>query len=102
MSWSIDIIGKKQDVKAAVVAQEYIPASIKAVVAEFCDAGMGPDAYDTPPEAVHVVSHGHFDRRQGSSSIGMFTFNAVTLAPPAPVPPPPDAPAATKPLPTAT
>ena len=93
MSWNIDIVGKKADVKAAVQAQ-YVPQPIKDTVALFCDAGTGPDAYGQPPEAVRVRSSGHYDARDGGSNIYYFEMNPITLAPPAP-PPPEKAPAAT-------
>jgi hypothetical protein len=76
MSWSINMVGKKADVKAAANADQYLPKCLKDVVAAFCDEGAdAPNA----PEAVQLETSGHFG---GCSNIYNFRLNPVVLAKP--------------------
>jgi hypothetical protein len=77
MSWSIIMVGKKADVKAAANAEQYLPQCLKDVVAKFCDEGA-----DDPegPEAVQLETSGHFGGAH--SNIYHFRLNPVVLAKP--------------------
>ena len=77
MSWSINTVGKKADVKAAANAEQYLPQCLKDVVAAFCDEGANDT---TGPEAVHLKTSGHFGGAH--SNIYNFSLNPVVLAKP--------------------
>ena len=82
MSWNINIIGKPADVKAAVLAADYLPQPLKDTVALFVDAGK--DAPIVPPGAIQVKTSGHYDKDSAWSNVYEFSINPVTLAAPVP------------------
>lgn len=74
MSWYIEVVGKRADVKAAIQKEEHIPQCVKDVVSAFCDSGPVP-----PPEyhaGIRVKSSGHFSTTDSGSSI-----NELVIAP---------------------
>ena len=83
MSWNIKVVGKPADVKAAVLAVDYIPQPLKDTVALFADA------ITDQTQAIEVKSRGHFDQNYGGGCVSEFSINQLILAPPAP--PAPDA-----------
>ena len=88
MSWSINIVGSRAAVKAALATCDSFPQELKDLVANIADA---PSATG----AIQVVSYGHTDATYGGT-VGKFEVAQVTLATePEPVAAPdPGAPAA--------
>jgi hypothetical protein len=97
MSWNFTKIGKANAVKASVAAEQYVPQSVKDVVAAFADA-QGDD----PSWGLKVSTHGHLGG--AGSSLTKFEIEAVQFVAEIPVetatppqPPPEPAPAPTTP-----
>lgn len=83
MSWNINVIGKVADVKAAVLAEQYLPQSLKDAVAQFADAGVNT-ATGQNYAGLRVKTSGHYSPSDAWSSVSEFTIERLSFAPPAP------------------
>ena len=79
MSFSINIVGSRAAVKAAVNAEQYVPQGLKDVVAAIADASSPSSG------ALQVIASGHTDATSGGN-IYKFEVNPVVLAVEAPAP----------------
>jgi hypothetical protein len=84
MSWNINIIGKREDVKAALAGEagKSLPQPLRDAVALIADAGK---TQGSTPALIHVKSSGHYDPAW-ASNVYEFSVTPVDLAPPAPPP----------------
>jgi hypothetical protein len=72
MSWSITVTGLRPAVKAKILAEPNIPASLKTAIAEICD-----DVSAQTGNGIRVEGYGHTGG--GFSSIGKLLVESVTL-----------------------
>lgn len=80
MSWNINIVGKPENVSAAVTREQYVPDELKSVVAIFAKTvEAAPNS--SRPVAIQVKSSGHIDTVSGWSSINDFSIVTLVLAP---------------------
>ena len=84
MSWSMNIIGKPDDVMAVVDKDQHLPEPLKAAVRIFAKAGENTSTGQNYG-AMRVQTHGHFSTSDAWSSC-TFTIERLSMAPPAPVP----------------
>ena len=80
MSWNINAIGLRAQVKEKVNADQNIPAGLRQTIADMCD-----DVTNWSTNGIRVSSYGHHGG--GSGSIGKLKVEAVQiLLPPEPKP----------------
>jgi hypothetical protein len=84
MSWSINIVGKPDDVNAAIQKDEHLPVCLKEVVRVFTNAGKEAG---NRPGAIQVETSGHYALDNGHSNIYQFRINPIVLAVPDSSPP---------------
>lgn len=77
MSWSIDITGERQEIKKAVLADPYLPASVKALVAETIHDHV-PD-HSKLNNGVRVTGYGHYNSGDESSLGNIGKLEVVPL-----------------------
>lgn len=82
MSWNIKTVGKRENVKALIAANQHVPQKVKEAIFETIDAGdkikRGTDGNH---DGVRVEGFGHHDAQHAWSSIGKLEVEPVALAP---------------------
>ncbi len=77
MSWNFKLAGNKEDVKAAVNAEQYCPAEVRAAICALVDSRDLTPFADGKPLVVYAQSDGHVDN---AYAYGKFEVNRVQLA----------------------
>ena len=83
MSWSINAVGIRANVKAQVNADTHIPQKVKEAICETIDAGDPVMHANGNPilDGVRVAGHGHLGKQHPWSRIGKLEVEPVHLAP---------------------
>lgn len=94
MSWSIKLIGKRENVKAQVLQCTSLPDPLKHGIVGLIDAGKNSPhrgSQSNYQDGVRVETYGHYGLDDSWSSIGKLEVEPFCLAPdPVPVAPPVD------------
>ena len=82
MSWNIKLIGIRENVKAAVLADSQIPPALKEAIAMTIEAGTGDPNVQLDLDGVRVESSGYYDATSAYSSINQLQVEPIRLARP--------------------